>query len=1005
MGVIRKKAITRTFCLGFALLFIFMGGGGLFFLNEIKTFSRLTSSIYHHPLVVSNTSLECSLTITKMHRTMKDIVLFSNPALISGEVERVDQYEARVYQNLDIIREKILGARGRALEREARDLFKAWKPIRQEVIRLVRGNQVEAAALITKNKGALHVDRMEAKMAELTAYARNKASEFLAASDATGKKIKSMSIVFLGIGLTFLLIIAGLTLTTASRYEGELVQSEHHHRIIFEKSPLGMIRFSPDGIIEDMNNKFAELMGASRKQLIGFNTATQSSPEMQTALKRALSGRTSVYEDEYTSVTGNKKLFLRVIFNPVNPGSETTEVIATLEDITERKAAEQALKENERRLDTIFNSVQTGIFIVDRETRTLLDVNAAAEMMVGIPKPEMIGKICHNFVCPADRESCPVVDLGQTVDKSERILLTAGNEERPILKTVTEVTIRGRACLLECFVDIGKQKEIEQGLRDAKEAAEAASRAKADFLANMSHEIRTPMNGVIGMTELLSDTPLTAEQQEFVGTIGKSAEALLAIINDILDHSKIDAGKMELESIEFNLRPLLEDIADLTAVRVYEKGLEYCTIIHPQTPSYLIGDPGRLRQVLLNLISNAVKFTHQGEIVVETRVTHETRNRAVVKFSVTDTGIGIPAEKVDTLFDAFSQVDTSTTREFGGTGLGLAISRQLTELMGGHISVTSAPDKGSCFSFTTVFDKPDPEKVRPPLPREKLDHRRILVVDDNDTNRMILREELSRWGCRFEEAPDGHTALDKLNTAAANGKNFDIAIIDMQMPGMDGATLGKTIRETPALNALQMIMLTSMGMRGDAKRFGDIGFAAYLNKPIKQRELYDCLSMVSPVSAESSQTARPLITRHAIAEHRASGTSAVKLLLAEDNHINKKVALGALRKMGLSADAVTNGEEVLEALADGDYDLVLMDCQMPKMDGYEATRRIRSGDSGIRNPDITIIAMTANAMKGDRAKCLDAGMNDYLAKPVKKKDLVAILEKWLQVPILNNPTV
>ncbi|HCY87652.1 MAG TPA: hypothetical protein DHV36_21135 [Desulfobacteraceae bacterium] len=995
MGVKRKKSITRTFCLGFALLFIFMGGGGLFFLSEIKTFSRLTSSIYHHPLVVSNTSLECSLTITKMHLSMKDIVLFSDPDLIAGEIKRIDQYGAQVYRNLDIIREKILGIRGRALEKEARELFRAWEPIREEAIQRMSANQMDAAALIIKNEGAAHVKRMEAKMAELTAYARNKASEFLRASDATGKKIKSMSIIFLGIGLTFILIIAGLTVTTASRYEGELVQSEHQHRIIFENSPLGMIRFSPDGTIEDMNDKFAELMGASREQLLGFNTATQSSPEMQALLKRALSGQTSVYEDEYTSVNGNKKLFLRVVFNPVNPGSKTTEVIATLEDITERKASEKALKENERRLDTIFNSVQTGIFIVDRETRTILDVNAAAEMMVGLPKPEIIGQVCHNFICPADHDNCPVVDLGQTVDKSERILLTASKEERPILKTVSEVPIRGRDCLLECFVDIGKQKEIEQGLRDAKEAAEAASRAKADFLANMSHEIRTPMNGVIGMTELLADTPLTPEQQEFVGTIGKSAEALLAIINDILDHSKIDAGKVELEAIEFNLRPLLEDIADLTAVRVYEKGLEYCTIIHPQTPSYLIGDPGRLRQILLNLISNAVKFTHKGEIVVETRLTHETRNRAVVKFSVTDTGIGIPPEKIETLFDAFSQVDTSTTREFGGTGLGLAISKQLTELMGGHISVSSAPDKGASFSFTAVFEKPDPDKVRPALPRQKLEGRRILVVDDNDTNRLILKEELSRWGCLSDEAPDGVTALEKLNAAQTTGKAFHIAIIDMQMPGMDGASLGKTIRETPALNDLQMIMLTSMGMRGDAKRFEDIGFSAYLNKPIKQRELYDCLTMVSPASADSPQVPRPLLTRHAIAENRASDSSAVKLLLAEDNHINKKVALGALRKMGLSADAVTNGQEVLDALSEEDYDLVLMDCQMPRMDGYEATRRIRSGNTEVRNPDIPIIAMTANAMKEDRTKCLDAGMNDYLAKPVKLKDLSAMLNKWL----------
>ncbi len=988
----RKKTITKTFCLGFALLFIFLGGGGLFFLSKIKTLSHLTSSIFHHPLVVSTTSLECSLTITKMHRAMKDIVLFSDPNIIADKISRINRQETRVYKNLDIIRGKILGNQGKALEEEARRLFKTWKPIRDEVITLVLRHQTETAALITKNKGADHVNRVEAKMGELTAYARNKASDFLNQSDHTGSKTRSISIAFLIVGLIFILITGGLTIVFSSRFEDDLVQSEHHHRVIFENSPLGMIRFYPDGTIADMNKTFAAMMGTTKEKLVGFNTATQSPPAMQKAIKIALTGRTAVYEDLYTSVTGGKTLFLRVVFNPVSPGSEETEVIATMEDITERKAAEQEREENERRLDTIFNSVQTGIFIIDKETQTLLDANSAAETMAGLPKSDLIGKPWDKLICSSDEDSCPLVDLGQTDNKSEQTLLTAENMELPILTTVTEVSIRGKDCLLECFVDISRQKEIEQGLREAKEKAEAATLAKADFLANMSHEIRTPMNGVIGMTELLTGTDLTREQKEYASTIEQSADALLDIINDILDHSKIDAGKVELEYIEFNLRTLLESIADLTAVRIQDKGLEYCTIIHPKTPSILVGDPGRLRQILLNLIGNAVKFTQDGEIVIETRLERESQTHAIVKFLVTDTGIGIPGDKLGILFDSFSQVDTSTTRKFGGTGLGLAIAKQLAELMGGRIQVSSTLGSGSCFSFTAAFKK-TPHKAREVLNKQSLKGKHILIVDDNETNRFVLRTDLTNWGCRIDEAHDGHTALKKLTIAANDDDLFDIAIIDMQMPEMDGETLGKKIKQNDAISQLRMIMLTSMGMRGDAQRFKEAGFSAYLNKPIKQQDLFECLSTVHHIPEDATQqSSKPIITKHSIAENK---TQPARILLAEDNKINKKVALGNLRKLGFSADAVANGIEAIDALQETDYDLVLMDCQMPEMDGYEATRIIRKGSSKVLTPGVPIIAMTANAMDKDREKCLAAGMSDYLAKPVKAKDLSAMLSKWL----------
>ena len=661
-------------------------------------------------------------------------------------------------------------------------------------------------------------------------------------------------------------------------------------------------------------------------------------------------------------------------------------------DLTEQRVAQATLVESELRLREAQELSHVGLWLWERRSDALQmsdELYRSHELDPFEFEATMTAYLM--LVHPDERDAlraglARAVMAERSFEREYRIVRRGGDIGWIYARASVEVDDAGEVIGLRGIAqDISERKGLETELAAARDRAMEVSRLKSDFLATMSHEIRTPMNGVIGMIGLLLDGELEPQQRAYAETARSSGEALLTIINHILDFSKIEAGRLEQEIIDFDLRSVLEEVAELLAEQAHGKGLEIALLVRPGVPTSVRGDPGRLRQVVTNLVGNAVKFTHAGEVVVRAGVAEESDEDVLVRIEVADSGVGIPAAARPAMFEPFSQGDASTTRNYGGTGLGLAISKQLVELMGGEIQVESEDGRGSVFTFTVRLIKQPPPSRPVPVPRESLVGLRALIVDDNATNRFILAEQLNSAGIASGMADGGSAALDELRAALASDRRYDVVLLDMMMPERDGIEVAQAIRGDAALTAIPIVLLTSGGIRGSAGAARAAGIDAFLAKPVRQSHLFDAIAAV----LGRGGAREPLVTQHTIAEARPRAHA--RLLVADDNVVNQMVAVAMLTKIGYRADVVANGAEAVEAASRIGYAAILMDCQMPEMDGYEATGEIRRRESG--GAHVPIIAMTAGALAGDRERCTAAGMDDYVAKPVTIDELAGALRR------------
>ncbi|MDD2923490.1 MAG: response regulator, partial [Anaerolineales bacterium] len=747
----------------------------------------------------------------------------------------------------------------------------------------------------------------------------------------------------------YVLAIMGALVGSQRNLSRAIVQGKKEWEIIFDS-------FSDPIFVTDKNNSImrcnlaaADLARSGYAAIIGKPLADALSPSSQILLDD-LRNKEFVWRERIYDVSAYS---LHDLKNHLNE-------IFIFHDITEKKRALEEITRQRQFFALLVQNSPVAIVVLDNDEK-IVTVNPAFENLYLYKSDEILGGNLDSLITT---EETRAEAAGYTQQVMEGALHKIGKRSRKDGSPV-DVEIFGAPVIVngEKVGALALYHDISE-LTRARQEAEEANRAKSDFLANMSHEIRTPMNGIIGMLELALDTQLTSEQSDFLQTSLQSAEALLSLLNDILDFSKIEAGKLEFEAIDFNLRNTIEDVAYTLAKRAQDKGLELACLIHPDVLPGLRGDASRLRQVLVNLVGNAIKFTHQGEIIIRAEPIEQSDADVKIRFAVEDTGVGIPPERQAAVFERFTQADGSTTRKYGGTGLGLTISRQLVEIMGGRIGLESTPSVGSTFWFELTFEKQPLEKRgTAPLLLTPVNMRetRVLCVDDNQTNRTILTRMVEGFGCRIDAVASGAKGLEALRNAHRAGDPYYVVLLDMQMPGMDGEQTARAIKSDPAMKDVKILILTSMGKRGDAPRLEALGCSGYLLKPVKQRMLYDAI--VAVLSRKEDEKPA-LITRHILTEQRRFG---MRLLLAEDNPINQKLAIALLQKAGYSVEAVETGALAVNKIKTEAYNAVLMDVQMPEMDGLEATRAIRQWEAA-QQPSLhtPIIAMTAHAMSGDR---------------------------------------
>ncbi len=796
-----------------------------------------------------------------------------------------------------------------------------------------------------------------------------------------------------------------LDVTDRKRSEEAMHHQLHFMEILLEAIPGPVFYKNVDHVYLGCNEAFAQLLGLPKERIVG-RSVYDVVPKESADLFRRQDGElfknpgTQVYETSLNRFDGSNRdvMFHKACF--FDSEGKVAGLIGVILDITERRQAEEEVKRTRAFLDSIVENLPTAVFLKDAEDLRFVVWNKACEDLYGHPREQVLGKTVHDILPRAEadfieREDREVLRDGKLLIIPEQRIEARPNDQRILhKKKLPLLDENGEPKYLVCITeDITHSALAKKRLIEATRMAEDASRAKSEFVANMSHEIRTPMNGIIGMTELALNTELTSEQHEYLEGVKSSAEALLMIINDILDLSKIEAKKLELVAVDFNLRDCIADMMVPLALAAQKKGLELAYQVPAEVPEALIGDPGRLRQVLVNLVGNSIKFTSHGEVRVEVKLEAASDQDVRLHFSVTDTGIGIPPEKQDKIFEAFEQVDGSCTRQHGGTGLGLTITSRLVQMMGGQIQVKSEVGTGSEFHFAVNFARQkEPKQAARSKDAPSLKGLRVLIVDDNATNRRILEEIVSNWGMKPAAAADGFEALELISRADSEGHPFSAALIDNIMPGMDGFELAEHVRSNPHGRGIGMIMLTSAGQRGDAARCLNLGISAYLPKPVRHDDLLGALEKTLDARGPN-QSRSELVTRHSIRESNRS----LRILLVEDNVINQKVAFSILQKMGHHVVVAGDGKKALEALAKDPFDLVLMDVHMPEMDGLEATREIRKGERE-DGKHVPIIAMTAAALKGDREQCFEAGMDAYIAKPIDVQELFNMIEKFVIEP-------